>query len=55
MRLLSKSENSIGSSLTKKQNLMAIYGWLMKVVRTMDIRLTASFVSKCPGRWSEPY
>jgi hypothetical protein len=33
---------------------MDTFAWLMKAVRTMGIRLTAFFASKCPDPWSEP-
>ena len=36
-----------------ERNHTGIYEWLMKVVRTTDIRRTASFASKCLDHWSE--
>ena len=43
----------IGSFLTMRRNHTGIYAWLMKVVRTTDIRRAASFASKCRDHWSE--
>ena len=39
----------------KKRNRMVIYAWLMKAVTITDMRRIVSFVSKFPGRWSEPF
>ena len=51
----SKKGNSTASFPMRKRKLTATYAWLMKVVRTTDIRRTGSFVSRFLALWSELY